>query len=130
MFVLRFIKPANAPNSDKRPADPMKAMAGYFGTTRRTNPGLIREGGVGHRERRVMYHADMTYQEYGQKGTGNNPWQSGIAYFGADGDGCMLHLYPLDQKGFVACSSGRIAPDKKIGDIWLDRKSTRLNSSH
>lgn len=124
MFALRFKKPANAPNSDKRPADVKAALAGFFGNTRRSNPGLIGErsvkaGGGGLRERRVMYHPDLTYQEYGQRGTGDNPWQSGTVFYNADGDGCMLHAFPLNERGFIACSPGRAAPNVKMGDAWF-----------
>src|SRR5262249_25932352 len=40
-FVLRFVKPKNAPDSDKRPKDMRAALAGYFDNTYRTNAGLI-----------------------------------------------------------------------------------------
>src|SRR5262249_35070016 len=64
MFVLRFKKPANAPSTDKRPADQMAALSGYFGNTRRGTANAT--GNVsGSRERRVMYHEDGSYEEFG-----------------------------------------------------------------
>jgi predicted methyltransferase len=118
MFVLRFKKPANAPNTDKRPANIMQGMSGYFGNTRRGN---TEAAGVvsGQRERRVLYHEDGTYQEYGAKGTGNNPFQSGLWFFDADGNGCMLHLFPEDQRGQTICSAGRAEPGHKAGETWV-----------
>jgi hypothetical protein len=101
------------------------ALAGYFNNTRRTNPGLIRKGGKGDRERRVMFHPDMTYEEWGQTGTGNNPWQSGMFFFAADGGGCMIHMFPTDQQGFVNCDAELAPAGKKPGDIWFDGGTIR-----
>src|SRR5262249_31637451 len=100
-FVLRFKKPADAPNSDKRPA--MAAMEGYFGNTRRGN---YTAGGAvtGQRERRVFYQKDGTYQEFGAKGSGNNPFQSGTWFVSADAGVCMHHKFPPDQRDLTTCS--------------------------
>ena len=109
MFMLRFRKPANAPSTDMRPPNPVAALSGYFGNTRR--------GNVGDKmERRVMYHPDMSYQEYGA--IGDSPFQSGVIFYRADGQGCMLHKFPLDQLAQVNCSTGRAVPYKKAGDKW------------
>ncbi len=124
-LVLKFEKPKNAPNTDMRPKNIQTALAGYFGNTRRTNPGLIRKGGKGERERRVMFHPDMTYEEWGQIGTGNNPWQSGYYYFGADGAGCMIHMFPTDQQGFINCEDALAPPGQKPGDMWFDGGTIR-----
>jgi hypothetical protein len=111
MFILRFKKPANAPNSDHRPPDTVAALSGYFGNTRRGNVGA-------KQERRVMYHADLSYEEYGALGAGMSPFQSGVVFYRADGQGCMLHLFPADERGEVFCSTGRAVPYKKAGDTW------------
>src|SRR5262249_249290 len=79
-FVLGFVKPMNAPNTDKRP-DPKVALAGYFGNTFVTNAGLVGPKPNGPRERRMMYNSDMTYEEFGQRGTGDNPWLAGTLYY-------------------------------------------------
>ena len=120
-----LFRSTNAPNTDKRPKDMRAALSGYFDNTYRTNPGLVAvrpapPGGSGKRERRVIYHSDFTYQEYGQNESGDNPWQSGTIYFSADGDGCMWHSFPSNERGSVVCDSGRAAPGKKFGDYWFD----------
>ncbi len=109
-FMLRFKKPENAPDSDMRP-DARRALAGYFGNTRRGNVG-------DPMERRVMYHEDLSYEEYGTLKSGASPFQSGLIFYRADGQGCMLHKFPSDQKGQVNCSNGRAVPNMKAGDKW------------
>ena len=110
-FTLRFKKPMDAANTNMRPPNPIAALSGYFGNTRRGNVGA-------ELERRVMYHADGTYQEYGALKTGASPFQSGIWFYRADGQGCMLHKFPLDQRSQVNCSTGRAVPYKQVGDKW------------
>jgi predicted methyltransferase len=111
-FVLRFKKPANAP-ADKRP--PKAAMDGYFGNTDISNVGA--SGKVtGERERRVFYHADGTYEEFGPPNTGNNPLQMGMWFWDASGHNCMIHQYPYNQRDEIVCHS--TATFKKAGDEW------------
>ena len=123
--VLKFQKPMNAPDTDMRPKNISTALAGYYGNTRRTNPGLIRKGGKGERERRVMFNADGTYEEWGQSGSGNNPWQSGKYFFSADGEGCMIHMTPVEQQGFINCDKALAPAGMKPGDIWFDAGTIR-----
>jgi predicted methyltransferase len=121
-FILRFKKPADAPK-DKRP--PVSVIAGYFENTHRSN--ILATGNVtGQRERRVIYHADRTYEEFGAKNTGTNPWQNGTWFFDAQGRICMLHQMPVDQRGQVNCNP--LTYNKKAGDKWTtpDGKSDEL----
>src|SRR5262249_19334037 len=128
-YVLRFRKPADAPNTDMRPKNIQEAMKGYFGYTRRTHPGLIRKDGEdglqSMRERHVMFHPDMTYEEFGQAGTGDNPWLAGRYYFDADNNGCMVHLFPWSHGGFTNCDKELAPPGKKMGDRWCDGGTIR-----
>ena len=124
MYVLRFKKPINAPSTDKRPASPKDGMNTQLDATRGSNPGLIRRADTGpDRERHVLYHGDWTYQEWGQRGSGNNPWQSGTWFFNADGGSCMQHLFPTDQQGFVNCNYNMPPKDLKPGDLWMESGS-------
>jgi hypothetical protein len=110
-YVMRFKKPMNAPNTDKRP--PKDAMDGYFGNTNIMNRGTV--DASPRQERRMFYHADGTYQEFGPA-VSRSPMQSGTWYWDAAGHNCMLHQYPLDQRGFVVCHSTALY--KKVGDNW------------
>jgi predicted methyltransferase len=112
-FALRFKKPANAASGDDRPkTDP---LTDYYGNTMVTNAGL-RGKVTGQRERRIFYHKDGTYQEFGPPNTGNNPLQEGIAFWDATGKSCMLHQFPLYQRGFTVCNE---LPAKHVGDKWV-----------
>ena len=88
-FVFKFRKPANAPNTDKRPKDdPIKH---WYGNT-------FVLGTPTKRFRTIFYHADHTFQENGMKDT-----QAAYWYWAADGQNCMLHQFPAEQEGFVTC---------------------------
>mgnify|MGYP003337038518 CR=1 FL=1 len=71
---------------------------------------------TGKRERRVFYHGDMTFQEFGAKGTGNNPFQSGRWFFDAEGRPCMLKSYPFEDRAQVNCQERDFY--HKAGDSW------------
>jgi predicted methyltransferase len=119
--VLKFQKPANAPNTDMRPKSTQSALGTLADATRGSNPGLIRRADTGpSRERHVVYHTDMTYQEWGQRGSGNNPHQSGTWFFNADGGSCMQHLFPTDQQGFVNCQYNLSPNNLKTNDLWME----------
>ena len=117
-FVLRFRKPLNASNTDMRPA--ANAMDGYYGNTAVMNLGIQEE--PPREERRMFYHADGSYQEFGLPnkkfpGRGDEV-QSGIWYWDAAGHNCMLHQFPADERGFTVCH-GNTAINKKPGDKWM-----------
>ena len=82
----------------------------YLGNTRRGNIDA-------KNERRVMYHADMTYQEMGTKEAGGQIFQTGTWFYSADGGVCMHHMFPAGSRGLVNCSAGT-AINKKVGDRW------------
>lgn len=112
-YIFRFKKPLDTPNTDKRPSP--GSFASYYGNTAAGNYGAI--GNVtGKRERRVFYHADGTYQEFGAPNTGNNPMQSGTFFWDADGHNCMLHQYPTDQRSYVVCHETQV--NRHVGDRW------------
>jgi predicted methyltransferase len=103
-FVLRFKKPMNAPNTDKRP--PASWMDHYYGNTYVYDLGAVAE-------RRHYYHTDGTYQEFGNTGT---RLQVGWFFWDADGHNCQMHQYPLDERGFVVCHA--FMP-LKVGDVAM-----------
>ena len=107
-FALRFKKPANTPNTDKRP--PKNGFDGYYGNTNIMNMGNPDHTGP-KQERRMFYHADGTYQEFGW-----GDMQSGTWYWDAAGHNCMLHEFPVSQRGFIVCHSSQ--PFKKVGEKW------------
>ena len=111
-FAMRFKKPLSATGDNRPKKDP---LTGYYGNTVVTNIGL-RGKVTGQRERRLFYHADGSYQEFGPPDTGNNPLQEGFTYWGASGHNCMFHEYPLYQRGFAVCNE---LPEKKVGDKWV-----------
>jgi predicted methyltransferase len=120
MFVFRFKKPMNAPNTDLRPSGGLiAAVAGYFGNTRR---GTINAGA--QRERRQMYHSDgkggVVGEDFGPHDSSGNTFQSGTVFYAADGRGCIRHRYPDYARDGVYCSFGRIKPGMKAGDTWVD----------
>lgn len=99
-FILRFKKPITA-TGDKRPAaDP---LAGFYSNTTISGKGT-------ENERRVFYHSDNSYQEFGE-----HDMQSGTTFWNADGNSCMLHQFPADQRNFVVCHARE---PHKVGDIW------------
>ena len=69
-------------------------------------------------ERRVFYHADGTYEEFGPPNSGNNPLQQGTWFWDAAGHNCMIHEYPYNQRDEVVCHS--TATFKKAGDKWMN----------
>ncbi len=107
-YAFRFKKPMNAAKTDQRP--PKNAFDGYYGNTNIMNMDSPEKTGP-HQERRMIYHADGTYQEFGW-----GDMQAGTWYWDAAGHNCMLHESPLSQRGFVVCHSSE--PFKKAGDKW------------
>lgn len=111
IFALRFKKPANAPATDMRPAK--NAMNGYFGNTSHSGIGTPNQ-------RWVFYHADGTYQEFGDPKVDDpdrdDAVQSGLWYWDALGHNCMIHEYPAAQRGFTVCHATGI--NKKPGETW------------
>ena len=117
-FLLRFRKPANAPNTDHRPKgeDPLK---NYYGNTIihgvaakegvTVKDGRIIAGAMkgvtpeGARVRYSYFNADGTYEEFGRIDEGPGPMQSGVWFWDADGNNCELHQFPLDERGTVVC---------------------------
>jgi hypothetical protein len=106
-FVLRFKKPMNAPNTNKRPADYAKALAGVFENT-------IVSGyspNAPARDQRLHFlHADGTYQEISK-----NSFDSGQWYYNVDGWNCRYrpgskftdcHNYPGEYE------------NRHVGDKW------------
>ena len=108
-FVLRFKKPSTAPAADKRPGK--DAMDGYYGNTVTGMEGSPFQ-------RWVFYHADGTYQEWGLQNDPDDSAQFGLWYWDALGHNCMLHQYPLAQKGFIVCHA--TTPGKKLGEKWTE----------
>ena len=53
--------------------------------------------------RHIFYNADGTYEEFGIRGKGPAPMQQGTWFWDAAGHNCMLHSYPIDERGFVVC---------------------------
>ncbi len=105
-FVLRFKKPASAPAATKRPSPAQEAeiMKNYYGNTHILNADLTGENsGTGDRLRYHYYMPDHTYQEMGRVGEGPGPLQEGTWFWSAAGYNCMLHEYPLDERGNVVC---------------------------
>ena len=114
-FVLRFKKPANAANTDKRP--PKNGMSGYYGNTVRTG------GGAEDFTRRwVSYHPDGTYNEFGVSGAAV---QSGKYYWDAEGHNCMIHQYPITERQGVVCHETAI--NKKAGDHWTQNNGNGVD---
>lgn len=110
-FLLRFKKPANAPSTDKRPAG--DGLAGYYGNTEVMNRGHV--DATPQQERRMFYHANGTYQEFGPS-VSLAPMQAGLWYWDAAGHNCMLHQYPAAQRGFIVCHS--VPVGHNVGDAW------------
>lgn len=105
-FLLRFKKPAGAPK-DKR-ADGVALVKPLYDNTYAsgtTGP----DGG-----RRIFFHEDGTYQELGKPGTAS-PLQEGYWYADAMGRVCILHEYPLPERGYLFCM--KLEP-RKVGDEW------------
>ena len=103
-FILRFKKPSNASVATQRP--PAHAMDGFFGNTSHSGIGT-------DSQRWVFYHADGTYQEFGNSGT---RVQEGTWYWDAAGHNCMLHQFPADERGFIVCHA--TSTFKKAGETY------------
>ena len=111
-YMLRFKKPMTA-TGDKRPKE--DPLAGMYGNTYIGAIGLPTE-------RRVFYHADGTYQEFG-----HNDMQSGTLFWNADGNSCMLHQFPAEQRNFVVCHA---RPARKLGDSWTSTNAVGETSRY
>jgi predicted methyltransferase len=107
-YVLRFKKPANAPNTDKRPKNELAIMKNYYGNTFEFNIGATGKKS-GARVRFTYYNSDHTYQEFGRVGDGPGPMQAGTWWWDADGHNCMLHQFPTDERGNVVCHTDMVA---------------------
>ena len=104
-FVLRFRKPRNAPNTDKRPSKAQEdaIMKNYYGNTVVLNPQSKAANDKGERTRTSFYNADHTYQEFGRMSDGPGPMQMGTWWWDADGHNCELHQFPIDERSNVVC---------------------------
>ncbi len=99
-FVLRFKKPLNAPDTDKRPT--AASFRSYLGNTMASIT-----------PRYVYYNEDGTYQEYGI-GTAEGSAQAGTWFWDAAGHNCQLHQYPAIDRGLIVCHAHKL--DVKPGD--------------
>ena len=120
-FLLRFRKPANAPNTDKRPSKAQEdaIMKNYYGNTVVLNPQSKAANDKGERTRTSFYNADHTYQEFGRMSDGPGPMQMGTWWWGADGHNCELHQFPIDERSNVVCHTDVFA--REIGAIGGQR---------
>ncbi len=104
-YALRFKKPMNAANTDKRPKE--DPLANWYGNTFIFNLG-------DPTARYNLYHADHTYQEYANAGT---KVQQGTWYWDAAGHNCMNHQFPLQERGFVVCHSDAVK--REVGPVTM-----------
>jgi predicted methyltransferase len=111
-YMMRFKKPANAAGDNRPKVDP---LAGLYGNTYVGAVGLPTE-------RRVFYHENGTYQEFG-----HHDMQSGTLFWNADGNSCMLHQFPADQRNFVVCHP---RPPRKLGDSWSSTNAVGETSNY
>ncbi len=111
-YVMRFKKPAGAPSDNRPKQDP---LAGLYGNTYVGAQGLPTE-------RRVFYHENGTYQEFG-----HNDMQAGTVFWNADGNNCMLHQFPAEQRNFVVCHP---RPARKLGDSWTSTNAVGETSTY
>ncbi len=120
-FVLRFKKPANAANTDHRPSKAQEdaVMHNWYGNTMIFNVDALQGKISGKRVRHTFYNEDHTYQEFGPKGSGPGPMQSGTWWWDADGHNCMLHQYPIDERGLIVCHTD-VVP-REINKVVDDR---------
>ena len=132
-FVFRFKKPVNAPAATKRPTPQQEAaiMKNYYGNTHILRADLtVLNTGNGNRLRYHYYNADHTYQEMGRVGEGVGPLQEGTWWWSAKGNNCMLHQYPIDERGNLVCHDYVIArPIGQLSDEYPDRadKGAKMN---
>lgn len=99
-FVLVFRKPRNAPDTNQRPKDPLKALGGLFGNT------MV----VGNPPDSMhLLHADYTYQEIRGRS-----FDSGIWFFNADGWNCRYR----PGTHFADCATTPHEYEHKVGDKW------------
>ncbi len=100
-FLLRFVKPKNAPPDKRLPKDFLK---GWFGNTAMYSPGT-------DHARAHIYRADGTYDEYGPTDVQGGSW-----FADASGNICMVHQFPADARGFTDC---HVLEPHKAGDNWV-----------
>lgn len=112
-FVMRFKKPLTAVG-DLRPKPGV--MDGYFGNTSHS-------GVHSPVQRWVFYHPDGTYQEFGNTGA---TVQAGTWYWDAAGRNCMLHQYPIEDRGSIVCHDLSNSMNKKVGDTWTRTTAGRI----
>jgi predicted methyltransferase len=105
LFVLKFRKPKDAPDTNLRPKDPLKLMQGFFGNS------IVIGNGVSTGDHSVhLIHEDGTYQEI--RGTG---FDSGLWFFNADGWNCRYR----PGRSFADCATTPHEYDnRKVGDRW------------
>jgi hypothetical protein len=104
--AYRFKKPATAPGDNRPKGDPLKT---WYGNT-------FVLGTLAERNRTIFHHPDGTYQEFG-----TNDMQSGYSFWSADGRNCMLHQFPVEQRGFVTCHQYPTKEGAKaIGEMWVE----------
>ncbi len=107
-YLLRFKKPANSP-ADKR-ADGEKLVQPLIGNSYVTGYGE-RNGNGG---RRIFFHADHTYQEFGPLDL-LSPLQEGYWFADASGRACILHQYPILERDYLFCTNMQ---PHKVGESW------------
>ena len=103
--AYRFKKPATAVGDNRPKGDPLKT---WYGNTFTLGP-------ITERFRTIFHHPDGTYHEFGM-----NDMQSGYSYWAADGRNCMLHQFPLEQRGFVTCHQYPMTEGTKAGTMWIE----------
>jgi predicted methyltransferase len=104
-FAFRFKKPANVANTDKRPKD--DPLTNWYGNTFIFSLG-------DPTARYNFYHADHTYEEYGNTGT---KVQQGTWYWDAAGHNCMIHQFPLQERGFIVCHTDAVK--REVGPVTM-----------
>jgi predicted methyltransferase len=103
--AYRFKKPTTAVGDNRPKGDPLKT---WYGNTFTLGP-------ITERFRTIFHHPDGTYHEFGM-----NDMQSGYSYWSADGRNCMLHQFPIEQRGFVTCHQYPVTEGTRTGTMWIE----------
>jgi predicted methyltransferase len=101
VFVLKFRKPIDAPDTNQRPKDPLKLMKGFFG-----NSIVVSGGDISIH----FIHEDGTYQELRNAGFDSGQW-----FFNVDGWNCRYR--PAGHNADCA-NSPHEYDNRKVGDVW------------
>src|SRR5260370_3063681 len=87
---------------------------------------------AGPRQHVVAYLGELNHDQ-------ERRWQRTVVFYNRHGDAQQLRLFPEDDDlplpddpDIARIRLGKVGwtNARRFGDIWLDRKSTRLNSSH